>query len=258
MVQASATTDWKRFTDRYRNGEWRGWIFRDLVLADAQAMRPKPTMLDIGCGKGFDNDLELQKAIAAAAGEYIGIEPDPEIPLSPLFTATHRCFFEDAPIAPGSIDLAFATMVLEHIPKPDVFWAKVLEVLAPGGVFWGFTVDARHYFCRLSMLTEKINIKDWYLNRMHGKRGAERYENYPVHYLANSPEQVLKSISGAAKCDFLNFSRVGQLDYYVPRVLRPLTHFFDRRAVAKEKPGILLAIRVQREMTNDKIRMTKE
>jgi cyclopropane fatty-acyl-phospholipid synthase-like methyltransferase len=41
------------------------------------------------------------------------------------------------------------------------------------------------------------------------------------------------------------FARVGQLDPYVPRALRALTDFLDRRAIARGKPGSLLAIRLQ-------------
>lgn len=237
---------WEPFLERYRQGEWRGPIFCDLVLDDARRLRDKPTLLDIGCGKGFDNDLELQKSLAAVAGEYIGIEPDPEISLSPCITITHRCVFENAPLAAGSIDLAFAVMVLEHIAAPAIFWERLLDVLTPGGVFWGFTVDARHPFRRFSQWTERLKIKDWYLDRVRGRRGRDRYENYPVQYLANTPAQILKYVHGASSCDFLNFARVGQLDFYVPRLVRPLARHFERRAIANGKPGILLAVRIQK------------
>ena len=87
-------------------------IFRDMVQQDLQRRGSRrPTVLDIGCGRGFDDDVKLQASLAACAERYIGVEPDVDADLAAHFSETHRCLFEDAPIAPGSVDLAFAVMV---------------------------------------------------------------------------------------------------------------------------------------------------
>ena len=82
--------EWAAYPRQYAAGEWRGPIFRDRVLAEAHrlaAERPEAlSILDIGCGNGFDGEADLQQAIAAAAGRYIGIESDPDIALSDVFT----------------------------------------------------------------------------------------------------------------------------------------------------------------------------
>jgi SAM-dependent methyltransferase len=249
MPKAIADTsriDGSNYLERFRRGEWRAPIFRDIVLDEMRAMRAKPTLLDIGCGKGFDGEYELQKSLADASGSYIGIEPDLDIPLAPHFTETHRCAFEDAPLAPGSVDLAFAVMVLEHVANPEAFWNRVLDVLADGGIFWGFTVDARHYFCRLSLWMERFGLKNLYLNCMFGRRGSERYENYPVRYAANAPEQIRRFVGRASSCDFLGFSKVGQIDSYLPKWIHPFTHGIDRRAIARNRPGSLLTVRIRK------------
>jgi hypothetical protein len=44
----------------------------------------------------------------------------------------------------------------------------------------------------------------------------------------------------------LNFARVGQCNYYVPRLLRPLTDWLDRRALRRGRPGTVLAVRVEK------------
>lgn len=239
----ASTTDWTPYLERYRAGEWRDRIFRDMILADAAARGDRPTILEIGCGDGFDGDVPLQRSIAAAAGHYTGIEPDTQITLGDYFQETHRCFFEDAPIAPGSVDVAFAVMVMEHLERPQPFWDKLHEVLADGGVFWALTIDARHPFSRLSLLLGRLKVKDIYLNTLYGKSGPERYENYPTFYRTNTPGHVQEYAKAFRSCELINFSRVGQISPYLPRPLRPVAEAFDRRAIRQGRPGTLLAIR---------------
>ena len=181
--------DWKPYIDRYRGGEWRDRIFRDMVLADASKLGDRPTILDIGCGKGLDGSIPLQRSIAEVAGRFIGVEPDLEIPLGDHFTETFRCPFEDAPLPPGSVQLAFSVMVLEHLPAPERFWSKLHETLCDGGVFWGLTVDA-HPFCKASLWAERLRIKEYYFRIVSGRRGVDRYENYRVFYRSNTPKCI--------------------------------------------------------------------
>ena len=248
-MQVRAEPQWEPFLRRYTDGEWRAPIFRDMLLADAKALekdRGGLTFLDIGCGGGFDGDGELQASIAQVAGQYIGIEPDTAIEIGSMFSSSYRCSFEDAPIEDNSIDLAFAVMVLEHFDNPQVFWDKVHKVLRKGGVFWGFTVDARHWFVSASVLTEKLHVKDMYLDMLHGKRGEERYENYGVFYRTNTPEQIEGLTNSFASTTVLNFYRVGQLDYYFPSSLQWMGRAVDRFAARMGWPGSLLAVRVEK------------
>lgn len=239
------SSSWKGFQDRYRNREWRAPIFRDLILRDVGRLGGKEnlSLLDIGCGGGFDSDPNLQASLAQGVREYIGVEPDTEIQLGPWITSVYRSRFEDAVIPPASIDLAFAVMVLEHLEDPRVFWDKVYDVLKPGGIFWGFTVDARHWFATASMLSQKVRFKDWYLDRLHGKRGRDRYENYPVHYRTNSPETIERFAGRFRSRDVINFSRIGEVDYFTPRFIWPMTRSLDRLAIRCGWPGSIMAVR---------------
>jgi SAM-dependent methyltransferase len=246
IAATRAGLDWSVYQHRYSQGEWRARIFRDLVLADVKAMcdRPSPVLLDIGCGHGFDNDADLQSSLAAAAGEYIGVEPDPDVTLSPMFTQSHRCMFEDAPILPGSVDVAFAVMVVEHLKTPEAFWGHVHEVLRPGGVFWAFTVDARHWFAKASLLAERINAKGLYFGLVYGRKPEQHYDNYPVHYRSNTPKQIESLTAQFSARDYINFGKIGQMDHYLPRIVRPINHAVDRVMVRRGAPGGNLAIRV--------------
>lgn len=228
---------------RYRTGLWRAPMFFEMVAADVQ---PGSTVVDIGCGHGFDGSHELQAKLAGMTGRFVGIEPDTEIALGAHFTETHRTLFHEAPLAQHSVDLAYAIMVLEHLSDPAGFFDTLHRVLKPGGVFWGLTVDRRHYFCTLSRWMDQLNVKGLYLNVTQGKRGEDRYENYPVFYRCNAPADYEQVASQFASRETFNFSREGMVDAYLPSPLRPLSHWFDRRAVAAGRPGTLLAVRIEK------------
>jgi SAM-dependent methyltransferase len=232
--------------ERYRQGEWRDRIFRDMIFADVRPHGQNKTFLDIGCGRGFDGDVPLQESVAQVAGTFIGIEPDTAIVPGSYFHTVHRCFLEEAPLAPASVDVAYAIMVLEHLPQPQRFWDKVWQVLRPGGVFWGLTVDCRHWFCRGSLWLEKLRLKDLYLNWLLGGRGEQRYENYPVYYRSNSPAQIDTFTPRFARKDYLNFARIGQCSSYFPSVFRPLVNLWESWAIQRQQAGALLAIRVEK------------
>jgi SAM-dependent methyltransferase len=234
------------YLERYRAGVWRDRIFFDMIVDDVQPAGRDLAVLDIGCGRGFDGDVPLQQEMARLAGRFIGVEPDRSIPPSPIFHEVHRCLFEDAPIAPGSIDLAYAIMVLEHLAEPQSFFDKLHEVLKPGGVFWGLTVDCRHWFCTASKWFDRLRLKNWYLNRLLGKRGEARYENYPVHYRCNRPDDVERHAREFSSVQCWNLSRVGQCSAYFPRVLVPMAEWLDRHGLRKNRPGTLLVTRVRR------------
>jgi len=244
MIAAPTDDRWVPYLARYRAGEWRSPLFRDMILEDVHQSNSDPTILDIGCGDGFDGEIALQRTIAQAAGHLIGIEPDSEVILGDHFSETHRCFFEDAPIPPGSIDLAYAVMVLEHLPSPQSFWDKLHEVLPDGGVFWGLTVDARHLFSRLSLWSGRLRIKNSYLDFVLGRTEQEaRYKNYPTYYRSNTPREIAQLASAFRSCECINFSRVGQWSPYLPKRLRRFADEIDRRSIWKGHPGTLLIVR---------------
>ena len=227
------------YRSRYRDGEWRAPIFCDMILDDVRSFPAPPVVLDIGCGSGFDDDLRLQQTIVESAGRYIGVDPDAG--MGPQFI---RSSFEDAPLDPGSIDLAYSVMVLEHIADPDRFWNKVHSILRNGGVFWGFTMDERHWFRLASTWSERLRVKDLYLTLLRGKKGIDRYSNYPTYYRANSPRRIRTQARKFRTVECVNFQRASQLDFYLPRMLRLLGHAIGRAEALLGLPGVILAVRV--------------
>jgi len=226
---------------RYLGGEWRTPIFRDLVLA---SIPPGAVVLDIGCGHGFDSSAEAQHDIARSAGRMLGVEPDNDMPTPEWFHAAHRCAFEDAPIEPDSVDVAYSAFVLEHIRDPEAFWSALHRCLRPGGEFWGFTVDSRSVFAVASNAMERLRIKDAYLRFVQGKRGDDRYENYATYYRCNSPSRIRRYARQFQRVECRSWARPGQFDVYVPAPLRPLSRFGERAMISTGLPGSLLIVRV--------------
>lgn len=231
---------------RYKSAEWRAQIFADIVIDELEELGSDCTVVDIGCGGGFDDSRELQERIAAYAGTYIGVEPDVAMPVGPHFSTVHRCPFESAPIPAASVDLAFSVMVTEHIEKPAEFMARLADILRDGGVFWAFTIDLRHWSAWSSLLMEKSGAKDVYLDFLHGRRGIDRYCNYPVQYRLNTPRQVQRYASDVLAAEFLSLSRVGAEDPNLPRWLRPINHVVDHVLQFVGAPGSNLAYRLTR------------
>ncbi|QDT73350.1 class I SAM-dependent methyltransferase [Lacipirellula limnantheis] len=238
--------DQVRCAIRFRSGEWRATIFRDLVVNEIRRAGHTASVLDIGCGHGFDGDKELQDQIGREACQFIGVEPDPDIEVNGRFGVVHRHILEESPIRAESIDVAYATMVLEHLSRPAVFFDTVERILRPGGVFWGFTVDRRHYFCAGSRFLESIQLKDAYLNWFGGRRGVERYENYPTYYRCNSPSQLAGLTRKFSSVSVFSLSRPGQIQSYVPRPFRPLINVLDWITDLCELPGHVLVLRCQK------------
>ena len=237
---------WTSYIDRVRHKEWRTSVFVDLILNDARRFSHDLTFLDIGCGRGFDDDPEVQKKLVERSARCIGIEPDHKIEVAPVFTAIHRCSLEEVPVAPDSVDIAWAVMVLEHVENPADFWNKVYESLREGGVFWGFTVDRRHPLPWLVQSMKAIGLKDRYLRYLRGANQNGDYEHYPTHYLCNSPRQIAPFVQRFRRCDFINFIRIGQVDGYLSKWARPAAHFLDAIQIMLKRPGVLLAIRCEK------------
>ena len=88
-------------------------------------------VLDIGGGPGYFAD-----AFTRAGARYAGLEPDAgELTARGGATGnTVRGSGLDLPVAGGSVDLAFSSNVLEHVPDPRRMAEEMLRVTRPGGV----------------------------------------------------------------------------------------------------------------------------
>jgi len=243
---AFTDTTWAVFHTRWKRGDYRASFFRDMILVDALRPGPRPTLLDIGCGTGLDGRADLQRSLRVAAGRYVGVEPDPAVAVGPHFTEVHRCPLEEAPLAPGSIDVAYASFVLEHLRWPAAFWAKLFDVLVDGGAFWGFTIDVRHLFGLASMAVQNLGLKERYLDLVRGARASHRRETYPTFYRANSPQAIRRHAGRFRSVRMMNLHQTGQFDAYLPPRFHGAAHLVDRLTAALGLPGPMLVVRLEK------------
>jgi ubiquinone/menaquinone biosynthesis C-methylase UbiE len=104
-------------------GEW---------MADATAVAPGDTVLDIGCGPGTGLQAAMQRGAAV-----IGLDPSPTM----LWLAARRvpgavllaAAVDAIPLPCDSVNVAWASGSLHHWPDVDAGLTEVRRVLAPGG-----------------------------------------------------------------------------------------------------------------------------
>lgn len=243
--QSSLRPEWLQ---QLAQGHWRTPVYYEMVSAEAAQFerRGKPTILDIGCGKGFDGELRYQELLAERAGRYIGIEPDRSIDIPNVFTEVFKTSFEEAPIPAASVHIAYAVMVMEHIESPLSFWSRLHEILAPGGVFLGFSVNGAHWFAMVSRLFCLTKLKTRYLNLRYGMRGTNRYEDYPVYYRTNTRTQIMRFAKGFHSVEVVPYGPVGSVAEYAPAILQTAVRAFDGAAYRLRRHRINLIVRAVR------------
>lgn len=96
---------------------------------------PDWSVADLGAGTGI-----LASAIAPFVARVAVVDRSPEMlaaaerRLSGIDTVTfHRCELQELQLRSESIDLAVLSLVLHHVPEPEVVLAEVFRVLRPGG-----------------------------------------------------------------------------------------------------------------------------
>jgi SAM-dependent methyltransferase len=216
------------------------------MILDAMSGFDQPTVLDIGCGHGIDGEKARQTEVARQAGQMWGCEPDQEIRCNDCFHKVFPDLLENAPIPAGSVHVAYTSFVLEHIPDPTLFFKKIHAALAPGGIFLGMTDYRWSFFSCASQIIEWTKLKNVYLNLVQGKRGSQRYENYPTFYRANSESTFRKIAPQFQKYVFSHWHRFGELDFYLPKILRPVGWGVDALSIYGPLPRQIFIVGLQK------------
>ena len=245
---SSASADRRlKILKRLDGDEWRTPVYYELITGEFEQF-PKPiTVLEIGCGRGFDNNVRLQHKMAAEVDKFVGIEPDLSVDPQPIFSDVVRRNLEDSGIEESSIDIAYSIMVMEHVEEPDAFMKALSHVLKPGGVYWGISVDSRHWFTAVANAMSRVRLKSLYLSLLHGSsRGQGRYLDYPTAYKLNTPENIAAYSDLFKSIDVWNVGPVSSAGLYAPQFFRFVVDALEKRRIARGQPRTDLVTRIVR------------
>jgi SAM-dependent methyltransferase len=160
-----------------------GLLARDsVVLVSAHRDLRGARVLDIGAGPGFFGD-----AFRDAGAWYASVDSD----LAELRSRADR---RDAvlgvgqhlPMRDGSVDVAFSSNLLEHVPDPFRVWEEMIRVTRPGG----YVVTA---FTNWMSPWGGHETSPWHY--LGGDRAARRYERVHGHSAKNRFGESLFDLS---------------------------------------------------------------
>jgi SAM-dependent methyltransferase len=173
------------------------------------------TVLDVGCGRGAIAPFPWE---AYPSVKLWGIDPDPtavENPHLEAFTLmTPNANWE---IPSGTVDLAIARYVLEHVEDPVAFFRNLSRVLKPGGKFI-FLTPNRWHPAMIASHWLPYGIKQRILALT---KRADPHDVFPTCYLLNSASAVARAVRRCGleiselqtreiqPCGYLDFSVLG-------------------------------------------------
>lgn len=237
MEQLAGTFSYGKVSDRRH-------LFTRFVVAEVARVRgegvERVRCLDVGCGSGMARDPAYTRRVRGAVEEMVGVEPDPAARATQdLFDRIHRTRLEEAPVEAGSVHLAYAFMVMEHVEDPEAFLASLRRMLHPRGAFLFLTPNGRHYFSRIAAMLQRVGLDEAVLRRVRGRK-VEEY-HYPVFYRFNRPDDVRRH---AARAGFgevsLAFFEGREAHHYFPGPLRPVYGALSSLQRMRREPEVLL------------------
>lgn len=225
----------------FRHGAERGDIFARLVKEHCQGCAKPVRVLDIGCGKGIELNLDRTREIRTVVDEFWGIEPDPSIkPEAGLFDNYQNALMETAELPENCFDLAYSFMVMEHVKDPGPFMKAVARCLKPGGTHFFATINGLHYFARIASTMRVLKLDELVLRAVVGSKQVETY-HYPVFYRINTPSAIERFARdyGFAKPEFVFLEREGPWPYF-PGPLKAVLWALQKKRDLIRNPRSLL------------------
>ena len=160
-------------------------------------LTPDATVLDVGCGRGrhAEDSCRFRQELSDFRGQgrrVVGIDVSDAGSANPLINEFRKIDDVDHwPVESGSIDLAIANSVVEHVERPQQFFAEAWRVLRPGGFLCFRTYNKWGYVGICARIVP---------NSMHAKvtgyvqRDRKEHDVFPTLYRCNTPGKVRRAL----------------------------------------------------------------
>lgn len=249
-VRIDDSHDWVALRDSYNypSPRNRRAVFVNLLRAEALRLRHRGgrvRALDIGCGTGISEDVRVNQAYLAGIRERVdelwGAEPDDSVQPAPgMFDRFFPTTLESLDLKGETVDLAYSYMVQEHVEDADAFFSALARHMAPGAVYVGLTINARHGFALITRLLRQLRLEEIALRLV---RGRVHY-HYPVRYRANDIE-LLRAVAiraGFHSPTFATLEQPTDTVGYFKGPLRPLHWLMQWKRLVLRRPNSLLTL----------------
>lgn len=202
-----------------------------LDRAISDVLLPDHVLLDAGCGA----DLPLLTQYGPKVSQAIGVDLcAPSVPLPPR-TSVIVGNLETLPLRAASVDVLISRSVLEHLENPVAVFREFSRVLRAKGRLIFTTPNKYYYSCLLARLTPE-RLKAYYFRTVFGE---DAYDNFPVHYRANTVAAFQK-LADEAQFKFERVEPIRHYPYYLmfsPLLFR-LGIFYDLTITALGLDGL--------------------
>jgi SAM-dependent methyltransferase len=208
-------------------------------------LEPGFVVVDFGCGPGdYGNDaVRLRLGLRSLRGKVrkvIGLDVDPRGAGNP-FVEEFRLIADGQrwPVESGAADMVLCDNVIEHLERPEWFFAEAQRVLRPGGYLAIRTPNVLSYVG----LASRFIPNHWHMRVLRtvqpGRLGA-----YPTVYRCNTVWRLRRMLAEygfdgvaygyEAEPSYLNFSKVAYAagvlhQKLAPGFVRPAIFAFARR-----------------------------
>lgn len=193
----------RAFLERFPEAKFGGFSYTDGTVAFyahlAAMIRPDMTVADIGCGRGTQADDPVQfrrelRILRGKASKVVGLDVDPVAKENPFIDEFRMIEGDRWEAADAEFDVCVADFVLEHIERPDAFFAELARVTKPGGVVALRTTNVRSYVGLASRLIPNRHHAK-VATRVQERRKAE--DVFPTYYRCNTPGKLRRALRKA-------------------------------------------------------------
>lgn len=179
----------------------RGWLARRLGVDLTHSQRryawlvevlarPGVRWLDVGCGRQLLPEwacaADRQAAIAGQASLLVGADVDASLCENAIVPLRVFALAEALPFRDESFDLVTANVVVEHLEHPHATLLEVRRVLAPGGIFFFHTPNARNYLVMLARIMP-YGLRRRLVFWIEGRKEEDVFRTF---YRMNTPQAI--------------------------------------------------------------------